>query len=80
MAYPMGEPKLGPLPVDFDRHLKLELDGIDISSILIVGAGILFEPQRHRDTEEVKGRFKVFCASRQLLPFSVNDLCVSVVN
>ena len=78
MAYPMGEAKLEPLRVDFDRRLKLEFHGSDISSILIAGAGILFEPQRHRDTEEVKGRFSVLGASRRLLPFSVKDLCASV--
>ncbi len=32
MAYPMGEAKLEPLRVDFDRRLKLEFHGSDISS------------------------------------------------
>ena len=32
MAYPMGEAKLEPLRVDFDRRLKLEFHGRDISS------------------------------------------------
>ena len=32
MAYPMGEAKLEPLRVDFDRRLKLEFHGGDISS------------------------------------------------
>ena len=27
MAYPMGEAKLEPLRVDFDRHVKLEFHG-----------------------------------------------------
>ncbi len=31
MAYPMGEAKLEPLRVDFDRRLKLEFHGSDIS-------------------------------------------------
>ncbi len=32
MAYPMGEVKFEPLRVDFDRRLKLEFHGSDISS------------------------------------------------
>ncbi len=32
MAYPMGEAKLPPLRVDFDRRLKLEFHGSEISS------------------------------------------------
>jgi hypothetical protein len=32
MVYPIGEAKLEPLRVDFDRRLKLEFDGSDISS------------------------------------------------
>ncbi len=32
MAYPMGEAKLEPLRVDFDRCLELEFDGSDIAS------------------------------------------------
>ena len=32
MAYPMGESKLRSLWVDFDRRLKLEFHGSDISS------------------------------------------------
>ncbi len=32
MAYPMGDAKLGPLRVNFDRRLKLEFHGSDISS------------------------------------------------
>ena len=32
MAYPMGEAKFEPLRVDFDRRLKLEFHGSDISS------------------------------------------------
>ncbi len=32
MAYPMGETKQGSLRVDFDRRLKLEFHGSDISS------------------------------------------------
>ncbi len=31
MAYPMGEAKLEPLRIDFDRRLKLEIHGSDIS-------------------------------------------------
>ena len=38
----------------------------------------VFEPQRHRDTEEVKARFSNLGASRQLPHFSVKDLCASV--
>ena len=32
MAYPMGESNLPALRVDFDRRLKLEFHGSDISS------------------------------------------------
>ena len=32
MAYSMGESKLPPLRVNFDRHLKLEFHGSGISS------------------------------------------------
>ena len=32
MAYPMSEAKLPPLRVDFDRRLKLDFHGSDISS------------------------------------------------
>ena len=32
MAYPMSEAKLEPLRVDFDRRVKLEFHGSDISS------------------------------------------------
>ena len=32
MAHPMGEVKRGPLRVDFDRRLKLEFHGSQISS------------------------------------------------
>ncbi len=32
MAYPMGEAKLEPLRVDFDRRVKLEFHGSDILS------------------------------------------------
>ncbi len=32
MAHPMGEAKLEPFRVDFDRRLKLEFHGSDISS------------------------------------------------
>ena len=32
MAYPMGEAKPEPLRVDFDRRVKLEFHGSDISS------------------------------------------------
>lgn len=32
MAYPVGESNLPPLRVDFDRRLKLEFHGSDISS------------------------------------------------
>ena len=32
MAYPMGEAKPGPLRVDFDRRLKLEIHGSKITS------------------------------------------------
>ena len=32
MAHPMGEAKRGPLRVDFDRRLKLEFHGSQISS------------------------------------------------
>ena len=43
MAYPMGESKEGCLRVDFDRRLKLEFHGSDISS----DAGLL--PYRELD-------------------------------
>jgi len=43
MAYPMGEAKLEPLRVDFDRRLKLEFHGSDLSS----DAGLL--PYRELD-------------------------------
>jgi len=43
MAYPMGEAKFEPLRVDFDRRLKLEFHGSDISS----AAGLL--PYRELD-------------------------------
>ena len=32
VAYPMGEAKCAPVRVDFDRRLKLEFHGGDISS------------------------------------------------
>ena len=45
MAYPMGESKEGCLRVDFDRRLKLEFHGSDISS----DAGFL----RYRELDDV---------------------------
>ncbi len=43
MAYPMGEAKIEPLRVDFDRRLKLEFHGSRITS----DAGLL--PNRDLD-------------------------------
>ena len=43
MAYPMGEARRTPLRVNFDRRLKLEFHGRDISS----DAGLL--PYRELD-------------------------------
>ena len=43
MAHPMGEAKQGPLRVDFDRRLKLEFHGSQIST----DAGLL--PYRELD-------------------------------
>ena len=50
MAYPMGESKEGCLRVDFDRRLKLEFHGSDISS----DAGPL--PYRELDDALARGR------------------------
>jgi hypothetical protein len=47
MAHPMGEAKHGPLRVDFDRRLKLEFHGSQISS----DGGLL----PYRELDEVLG-------------------------
>ena len=49
MAYPMGEAKLEPLRVDFDRPPKLEFHGSNITSD--AGLHISFRESRARTVE-----------------------------
>ncbi len=71
MAYPMGEAKLEPLRVNFDRRLKLEFHGGDISSdgglfpyreldhalgLTELGGEVLSEAQRGRNTRHATKR------------------------
>ncbi len=68
MAYPMGETKLEPLRVDFDRRVKLEFHGSDISSdggllpyreldhalgLTELSGEVLFEARRGKNTRHL---------------------------
>ena len=68
MAYPMGEAKLEPLRVDFDRRVKLEFHGSDISSdggllpyreldhalgLTELSGEVLFEARRGKNTRHL---------------------------
>ena len=68
MAYPMGEAKVEPLRVDFDRRLKLEFHGSDISSdggllpyreldhalgLTELSGEVLFEARRGKNTRHL---------------------------
>ena len=68
MAYPMGETKLEPLRVDFDRRVKLEFHGSDISSdggllpyreldhalgLTKLSGEVLFEARRGKNTRHL---------------------------
>ncbi len=74
MAYPMGEAKLEPLRVDFDRRLKLEFHGSDISSdggllpyreldhalgLTELGGEVLSETRRGKNTRHLLVTFQM---------------------
>ncbi len=65
MAYPMGEAKLDPLRVDFDRRLNLEFHGGDIFS-----DGGLF-PYRSSVTNEAAWASNIMRMGRSTLSLPV---------
>ena len=83
MAYPVGEAKLEPLRVDFDRRLKLELNGSDISSdggllpyreldhplgLTELGGEVVLETRRGKNTRHLLvGRLRQSVFSRSCL-------------